>query len=71
MTVNLTRAERAVAPSLGTGFLCAVNVSLAGVACMPERFPVVHGESRRAIRPGGRSASQNDRLRPSPSLRRR
>jgi len=60
-TVNLIPAESAGAPSLGAGFFCAVDVGLAEVARMPERFPVVYRESRRAIRPGGRSASQNDR----------
>jgi hypothetical protein len=59
-TVHLIRAENAGAPNLGTEFLCALDVGLAEVARMPERFPVVCPESRRAIRPGGRSASQND-----------
>jgi hypothetical protein len=35
-------------PGLGTEFLCAVDVTLAEVARMPERFPVVYRESRRA-----------------------
>jgi plasmid stabilization system protein ParE len=36
-------------PGLGTEFLRAVDVSLAEIARMPERFPVVHLTSRRAL----------------------
>lgn len=37
------------APGLGAEFLRAVDVTLAEVARMPERFPVVYRESRRAL----------------------
>ena len=37
------------APGLGTEFLRALDVALAEVVRMPERFPVVYGESRRAL----------------------
>ncbi len=34
---------------LGTEFLRAVDVTLAEIARMPERFPLVHREARRAL----------------------
>ena len=37
------------APGLGTEFLLAVDGTLAEVARLPERFPVVYRESRRAL----------------------
>ena len=37
------------APGLGTEFLRAVDVTLAEVARMPERFPVVYQDCRRAL----------------------
>ncbi len=36
-------------PGLGTEFLRAVDVTLAEIARMPERFPLVYCESRRAL----------------------
>jgi len=36
-------------PGLGTEFLRAVDVTLAEIARMPERFPLVYHESRRAL----------------------
>jgi len=36
-------------PGLGREFLAAVEVTLAEIAAMPERYPVVHGEARRAL----------------------
>ena len=35
-------------PGLGTEFLRAVDVALAEIARMPERFPLVYHKSRRA-----------------------
>jgi plasmid stabilization system protein ParE len=37
------------APGLGAEFLRAVDVSLAEIARMPDRFPVVHLACRRAL----------------------
>jgi plasmid stabilization system protein ParE len=37
------------APGLGADFLRAVDVALAEIARMPERFPVVHPTCRRAL----------------------
>jgi plasmid stabilization system protein ParE len=37
------------APGLGAEFLRAADVTLAEVARMPERFPAVYRESRRAL----------------------
>jgi plasmid stabilization system protein ParE len=36
-------------PGLGAEFLRAVDVTLAEVARLPERFPAVHREARRAL----------------------
>ena len=36
-------------PGLGTEFLRAADVTLAEIARMPERFPLVYHESRRAL----------------------
>ena len=36
-------------PGLGSEFLRAVDVALAEIVRMPERYPVVHGEARRAL----------------------
>ena len=36
-------------PGLGSEFLRAVDVTLAEVARMPERYPVVRGRARRAL----------------------
>ncbi len=36
-------------PGLGTEFLRAVDVTLAEIARMPERFPLVYHESRRGL----------------------
>ena len=36
-------------PGLGAEFLRAVDVTLAEIARMPERFPLVYHESRRAL----------------------
>jgi plasmid stabilization system protein ParE len=36
-------------PGLGTEFLAAVEGTLAEIAAMPERYPVVRGEARRAL----------------------
>jgi len=36
-------------PGLGTEFLRAVDVTLAEIARMPERYPLTHQESRRAL----------------------
>ena len=36
-------------PGLGTEFLAAVEATLAEIAAMPERYPVVRGEARRAL----------------------
>jgi plasmid stabilization system protein ParE len=36
-------------PGLGTEFLRAVDVTLTEIARMPERYPVVRGEARRAL----------------------
>jgi plasmid stabilization system protein ParE len=36
-------------PGLGTEFLRAVDVTLAEITRMPERFPLVYQESRRAL----------------------
>ena len=36
-------------PGLGAEFLRAVDVTLAEIARMPERFPLVHHEVRRAL----------------------
>ena len=36
-------------PGLGTEFLRAVDVTLAEIARMPERFPLVYREARRAF----------------------
>ena len=36
-------------PGLGAELLRAVDVTLAEVVRMPARFPLVHGESRRAL----------------------
>ena len=38
-------------PGLGPEFLRAVDVSLAEIARMPERYPVIHRELRRALLP--------------------
>ena len=35
-------------PGLGTEFLRAVDVTLAEIARMPARYPLVHGDARRA-----------------------
>jgi toxin ParE1/3/4 len=37
------------APGLGADFLRAVDVALAEITRMPERFPVVHRTCRRAL----------------------
>jgi len=37
------------APGLGADFLRAVDVAIAEIARMPERFPVVHLTCRRAL----------------------
>ena len=37
------------APGLGADFLRAVDVAIAEIARMPERFPVVHSTCRRAL----------------------
>lgn len=39
--------DRAV--GLGAGFLRAADVAIAGLRRMPERFPCVHGDVRRAL----------------------
>jgi plasmid stabilization system protein ParE len=36
-------------PGLGSEFLRAVDVTLAEIARMPERYPVVRGSARRAL----------------------
>lgn len=36
-------------PGLGREFLRAVDAALADIAAMPERYPIVHGEARRAL----------------------
>lgn len=36
-------------PGLGGEFLRAVDVALAEIARGPERYPLVHGEARRAL----------------------
>jgi plasmid stabilization system protein ParE len=36
-------------PGLGREFLRAVDAALAEIAAMPERYPIVHGEARRAL----------------------
>jgi plasmid stabilization system protein ParE len=36
-------------PGLGSEFLRAVDVTLAEIARMPERYPVVRGRARRAL----------------------
>ena len=36
-------------PGLGTEFLRAVDVALAEIARMPQRYPLVRGELRRAL----------------------
>ena len=36
-------------PGLGREFLRAVDGTLAEIAAMPERYPVVRGEARRAL----------------------
>ncbi len=36
-------------PGLGTEFLRAVEVTLAEIARMPERYPLVHREARCAL----------------------
>jgi len=36
-------------PGLGTEFLRAVDVTLTEIVRMPERYPVVRGEARRAL----------------------
>ena len=36
-------------PGLGSEFLRAIDVALAEIARMPERYPVVHGRARRAL----------------------
>ena len=36
-------------PGLGREFLRAVDVALAEIARMPERYPTVHREARRAL----------------------
>jgi len=36
-------------PGLGSEFLRAVDVTLAEIIRMPERYPVVHGKARRAL----------------------
>ncbi len=37
------------APGLGSEFLRAVDVALAEITRMPERYPLVRGEARRAL----------------------
>jgi plasmid stabilization system protein ParE len=36
-------------PGLGREFLRAVDAALAEIAAMPERYPIVYGEARRAL----------------------
>ena len=36
-------------PGLGREFLRAIDVALGEIAAMPERYPVVRGEARRAL----------------------
>jgi plasmid stabilization system protein ParE len=36
-------------PGLGTEFLAAVDAALAEIVALPERYPVVRGEARRAL----------------------
>lgn len=40
------------ATGLGTELLRAVDVTLAEIRRMPERFPVIHPQCRRALRAG-------------------
>jgi plasmid stabilization system protein ParE len=36
-------------PGVGTEFLLAVDAALAEIVALPERYPVVRGEARRAL----------------------
>ena len=36
-------------PGLGSEFLRAIDVALAEIARMPERYPVIRGKARRAL----------------------
>lgn len=38
-------------PGLGLEFLRAADVALAEISCLPERYPLVRGRTRRALLP--------------------